>query len=401
MGPSSEEWLEHFTELNAHDPSSRAGTNQRVANILQSLEARLSSDDSRHPDVLTLPFTAEEVGGGIAKFLKKGKAVAADLLSNELIKATSDIITPFLVALFNKLMDLEVYPEEWSLGIILPLFKSGDIADVNCYRGITINSCLSKLFMLLLNNRLQSFCDRHGIIHYNQIGFRKDFRPADHVFTLKTVVDQAFQSKTSLYTCFVDFKKAYDTVWRDGLFHKLLASGAGPKFVRMLRNIYSSSLLAVKMPGGRSSIFPSNVGLKQGCNMSPLLFNLFVNDFLAEISMPFTHSPFLKDVPVNGLMYADDLVLISNSRDGLQNLLDILHDFTESWFLKVNKSKTKTMCFSRVKCDPLGQLRFGPDLIESTKSYCYLGTTITENGSLNEAAHILHDKSIKAMYGLL
>ena len=59
------------------------------------------------------------------------------------------------------------------------------------------------------------------------------------------------------------------------------------------------------------------------------------------------------------------------------------------------------MCFSRVKCDPLGQLKFGADLIESTKSYCYFGTTITENGSLNEAAHILHDKSIKAMYGLL
>ena len=333
--------------------------------------------------------------------MKKGKAVATDLVSNELIKATSDIITPFLVALFNKLLDLEIYPEDWSLGIILPLFKSGDISDVNCYRGITINSCLSKLFMLLLNNRLQSFCDLRKIIHFNQIGFCKDFRAADHVFTLKTLVDQAFQSKESLYVCFVDFKKAYDSVWRDGLFHKLLSNGVSPKFVRLLRNIYKSSSLAIKMTEGRSSTFPSNVGLKQGCNLSPLLFNVFINDFLTETSLHFSHSPFLNDIPVNALMYADDLVLISKTKDGLQNLLNTLHNFTESWFLRINKSKTKTMCFSRVNCEPLKNIKFGSDFINSTESYCYLGTTFTDNGSLNSAAKILHDKSIKAMYGLL
>ena len=400
-GPSSDEWLDHFTKLNANDPSSTAGADERVANILESLEKRLSPDPLHQSGQLTSPFTAKEVGDGIAKFLKNGKAVATDLLSNELIRTTNDIITPFLVALFNKLLDLEIYPDEWSLGIILPLFKSGDAADVNCYRGITINSCLSKLFMLLLNNRLQSFCDQHNIIHFNQIGFRKDFRPADHVFTLKTMVDQAFQAKEPLYVCFVDFRKAYDSVWRDGLYHKLLSTGVDPKFIRLLRNIYKSSSLAVRMSGGRSSIFPSNIGLKQGCNLSPLLFNLFINDFLTEVSMPFSHSPFLLDVPVNSLMYADDLVLVSRTKEGLQNLLDILHVFTESWFLKVNRSKTKTMCFSRVKCDPLGQMKFGPDLIDSAKSYCYLGTTFTDNGSLSEAASILHDKAIKAMYGLL
>ena len=122
------------------------------------------------------------------------------------------------------------------------------------------------------------------------------------MFTLKTLVDQAFQSKESLYVCFVDFKKAYDSVWRDGLFHKLLSNGVSPKFVRLLRNIYKSSSLAIKLTEGRSSIFPSNVGLKQGCNLSPLLFNIFINDFLTETSLHFSYSPFLSDIPVNALM---------------------------------------------------------------------------------------------------
>ena len=94
------------------------------------------------------------------------------------------------------------------------------------------------------------------------------FRPADHVFTMKTLIDQAYKDKEGLYVCFVDFRKAYDTVWRDGLYHKLLNYDVNPAFVRLLRNIYKQSSLAVKTQSGRSSIFASNVGLKQGC--SPL-----------------------------------------------------------------------------------------------------------------------------------
>ncbi len=392
--PSPDEWLEHFSSLNANDPS----TDPRVAGFVSSLQEKLKQSPQGY-DSLTAFFQEDEVGKGI-KALKEGKAVASDLISNEILKATSDIIAPFLVALFNKILELETFPEDWSLGLILPLFKSGDIMNVNCYRGITINSCLSKLFMLLLNNRLQSLCDKHNIINYNQIGFRKGFRPSDHVFTLKTLIDQSFHTKKPLHVCFVDFKKAYDTVWRDGLYHKLLSNGIHPKFVRLLRNIYNTSSLAIKTAGGRSTIFPSNVGLKQGCNLSPLLFNLFVNDFLTEINVSLPHSPLLRGIPINGLMYADDLVLISETESGLQALLDTLHQFTETWCLKVNMSKTKCMHFSRTKITPQA-LKFGSDYLEATDKYCYLGTMFTKNGSLNEAANILHDKAIKAMYGLI
>ena len=112
----------------------------------------------------------------------------------------------------------EYSPGVWGLGIIIPLLKSGDSINVNNYRGVTVNSCLSKLFMLLLNNRLQELCDRKGIIiFYNQIYFRKLFRTADHVFTLKTLIDKAFSEGKELYFCFVDFWKVYDTVWGNGL----------------------------------------------------------------------------------------------------------------------------------------------------------------------------------------
>ena len=399
LQPSSEEWVEHFSSLyvgnNDEDES------QRILQIREDVHHRLDQeDDGPNPDFIMSPCTMDEVKEGIRR-LKKEKAVAMDLVSNDMMIAGEDVIAPILVQLFNRIIQFELPPEVWCLGIIVPLFKSGDSKDVNNYRGITINSCLSKLFMLIMNDRLQKECDRNGLIHFNQIGFRKHFRPADHVFTLKTLIDKAFSEKKQLYTCFVDFRKAYDSVWRDALFFKLLENGISRRFIRLLRNFYLSSELCVKLPNGRSAEFLSKIGLKQGCNLSPLLFNIFINDFLTEVNIHLPHSPLLGNIPVNALFYADDLVLISETKEGLQCLLDKLYEYTLKWSLQVNKSKTKCVVFTNQRKRHVHVVNFGSAPLVTADSYCYLGTVFSRNGSLNEAGHVLHDKASKAMYGLI
>ena len=128
--------------------------------------------------------------------------------------------------------------------------------DPNNYRGITINSCLPKLFILLLNDRMKKLCESKAMIHGNQISFRKGFRPADHVFTLKTI-----SQNKKLCTCFDDFSKAYDTIWRDGLYYKLLEKDGSKSFTRMV-NTYSNTLFGIKLPLGMTSTFSSKVGMK-------------------------------------------------------------------------------------------------------------------------------------------
>ena len=81
---------------------------------------------------------------------------------------------------------------------MVPIHKSGELGEPNNYRGISLNCCLSKLFTLLLNTRVNQFCEENEIIHENQIGFRKGFRTADHVLALKTLTDQAFKDKKKL-----------------------------------------------------------------------------------------------------------------------------------------------------------------------------------------------------------
>ena len=397
LAVSADTWVDHFTLLNKRNPSLNTD-NSHVQRVLSELESRFHSD-TIVSDLLDRKFNVDEVENGI-KRLKAGKATGMDAVSNNILKCASKLLSPFITNLFNCILHSEIFPEAWGLGIIVPLFKSGEPEDPNNYRGISINSCISKLFTMLLNDRLTNFTEVNHTIHFNQLGFRKGFRTADHVFTLKTIIDKTMKDKKNLHVCFVDFKKAYDTVWRDGLFLKLFNNNVSSKFVNLLQSMYKSLRCCVKLPTGLSQPFASLAGLRQGCNLSPLLFNIFINDFINCLSEIKSDCPVLNGIPISCLLYADDLILISETKQGLQALLDCLHDFSNKWFLEVNTTKTKSMIFSRKRNKPENRFVFGDIDLPTCNSYCYLGCVVSQNGSFKSAAHTLYEKATKSMYGL-
>lgn len=121
------------------------------------------------------------------------------------------VFANFSISFWNQLYFLVVGQKVW-----LNLFL--DVRDPSNYRGIAISSYLSKLFVKILCNRLDVFVTENNILCKNQIGFRKANKTIDHVYTLKSIVDKMFRAKKYLYCCFVDFRKAFDTVWRNFLF---------------------------------------------------------------------------------------------------------------------------------------------------------------------------------------
>ena len=152
-----------------------------------------------------------------------GKAAGNDSISNEMIKSSVPIIE--LVLFLIKFWIPAYFPQLWSVGYISPVFKAGDIGDPNYYLGITVCSCLGKLFTLIITERLTKYLDEHNIIHNNQIGFRKGYRTSDHVFVLKSLIDLYTKNDKKVCACLVDFQKAYDTIWINGLFYKLMKYG--------------------------------------------------------------------------------------------------------------------------------------------------------------------------------
>ena len=132
--------------------------------------------------ILNRPITDDEVKKCISK-LKNNKSAGIDGILNEHIKSTQDIMNPLYVLLFNKILDTGVFPAEWLVGVIVPLYKNkGDVHDPNNYRGITLLSCIGKLFTSILNERLKEYSTVNHSINENQAGFRHEYSTLDHIF---------------------------------------------------------------------------------------------------------------------------------------------------------------------------------------------------------------------------
>jgi len=306
--------------------------------------------------------------------------------------------------LFNLILKSGFFPSLWCEGIITPIHKSGNTQDPSNYRGICINSCLGKLFTSILNNRLQNHVLTQNILHNAQIGFLPNHRTSDHLFTLRTLVDKyvTHTTKGKLYTCFIDFKKAFDSIWHDGLLYKLLKYHIGGKFYDLVKNIYSNTKCSIKCGQQRTEYFNYCKGVRQGCILSPILFNLYLNEIPLLLDNNDTDGILLPNGSrLNCLLYADDLVLISNSAKGLQNALTILSQFCQDWLLNVNSKKTKTLIFQK-KCrkSTYNKQHFfiNGDKIEIVNNYTYLGTNISSNGNFSINKINLMEKTRRSIF---
>lgn len=291
------------------------------------------------------------------------------------------------------------FPKLWASGYIVPIYKSGSKDDPLNYRGITIGCSVGKLFTKILNSRLEKFFFNRKIIKWEQIGFCKTKRTSDHLFVLKTLIDKyTQQGNKQLYTCIVDFKKAFDMVGHNELFFKMRLNGISDHFYNILKDMYAKTELCVKLDSiHATNFFPSNVGVRQGDNLSPNLFKLFINDLPEQ----FDNSCYpvkLNNLKLNCLMYADDVILISENAQGLQNALNKLQLYCEYWGLDVNVKKTKSLVFINTGKLTTHKFTFKGNIIEQVRKYTYLGITFSVNGSFTNAAIDVYNKGLKAYF---
>ena len=118
------------------------------------------------------------------------KACATDLILNEFLKSSKSKMLTAFTKLFNTVFNSGHVPDDWSQGIISPIYKNkGDKASPDNYRGITILSCFGKLFTAVLNNRLNKYLEDMNVLAEEQAGFRKGYGTTDHIFNLKCLID--------------------------------------------------------------------------------------------------------------------------------------------------------------------------------------------------------------------
>ena len=164
------------------------------------------------------PICYEEVLHAIAH-LKSNRAPGTDGIPAEAYKKLSGNFISILTNLFNHILNTGHYPQQWSTGILTPVHKGGSRYDPQNYRGITVLNCIGKIFTSILNSRITDWAEERSLIPESQFGFRKYRSMLDCIFILNTAIEVSMSQKKQLYVCYIDFKKAFDSI-----NHKLLWS---------------------------------------------------------------------------------------------------------------------------------------------------------------------------------
>ena len=381
---SPKQWLNHFGTLLFNNDS--------------DTQDHLIHDD---PDsFLNAPVSKDEINL-VLKKLKNRKAAGLDQLSNEMIKTFGSLYTEFLSKLFSKILHEHKFPTLWITGLLLPVHKKGPKSLVKNYRGIMLLSCLGKLFTAILNERLLTFANENNTFAKEQIGFLKGNRTSDNLIILHNLIHKQLSSGEKLYTCFIDFEKAFDRVPRKCLLQKLCKNGIKGKFLKTIENMYQNDNACVRIGDKVTETFPINIGVKQGDNPSPTLFNFYLSDLPEIFNLSDTCPPLLQDgTPVGSLLWADDLVILSKTEEGLRTALKRLENYCDLNLLKINTTKSKCMIFNSRGRTIKKRFIYKSEALKVVRNYTYLGFNLSISGKINDGLFYLHQKAQKAFYKL-
>ena len=162
----------------------------------------------------------------------------------------------------------------------MPIRKKGSGESFDDYRGVTLLSVVGKIFGKVIEARLRSFCEARGLLDDAQFGFRARRACRDALLVLTETVEMA---EHPVFCGFLDIAKAYPSVWRAGMWKKLLDNGITGRMWWVLRSLYARCEVGIRVAGSVTSWYEEAVGLREGCVVSPLLFAIYINDLAGEV----------------------------------------------------------------------------------------------------------------------
>ena len=273
---------------------------------------------------------------------------------------------------------------------MIPLHKGGDKCDITNYREITLGSHVGKLFCSVLNARLSEVMEQ-SILKEAQGGFRKNRRTTDKIFVVNGIGKLRRSQGKKTWMAFLDFKKAFPSVWREGLWGKMRGYGIEGKFLRLFERLYSDVGARVRVGKVFSERFMIKEGLRQGCILSPTLFSLFLMDLAVELERKGL------GVRVNGTWmgtccFADDIVLLGDSEGELKSMLNVVAEYARRWKLRFNASKCGALVVGKKKSGKLWRL--GTEEIKEVNEYKYLGVWINRQATGHNHINHLEEKAM-------
>lgn len=344
-------------------------------------EETLINDNENENENLEQPFTLAELKYILRK-AKVNKAPGIDRVPYEFFKNASEEFLSELTKLFNNLYDnvCEV-DESFMESIIFPIFKKGDPNNTSNYRGISFLNCIAKILMGIINERLSKWIEEHNVLNEFQAGFRKRYSVVDNIYNLASIVHLKFDEKKKVYAFFVDFKAAFDKIPRKYLFRKLRSLGLPNKIINLIENIYRHTRSAVWTGSELSDFFETHAGVKQGCLLSPTLFTLYLEDLFEFLGGGLT----INGENIRILLYADDIVILSDDIDIMQNMINRLEMYCDQWKMEVNLEKSEMLIFRKAgRISQREKWFYKGEQVKLASEFSYLGVILTPKMSFGK-----------------
>lgn len=354
-------WMQYFERLLNRPPPNEAAVEEFVDPATEEV---------------TEPSTAE-VKKSLRR-MRKNKAPGADGVQAELWQVAEEGEQDWLAEMILRVWREERMPEDWNLGMIVPVHKKEDRANCSNYRGISLLSMGYKLFAKILEKRMKPFY-REAIGSY-QAGFVEGRSTTDQLFIIRQYLEKFWEYNKESWHLFVDFKQAYDSIDRPTLWKIMASLGVPEKLIRLARMCYEGTRCCVRVGGQRSPPFQVTTGLRQGCPLAPILFNFALEWVMRQVD----HSGGLRleDLSCDRLAYADDVDLMADDFAGVERKLVDLRTAASKVGMAINEDKTKLMKIHKNHEFVCERVACGGLQLEAVSEFKYLGSIVTNRNDM-------------------
>ena len=359
-----------------NDATSHNRLKQEFESVFPAYLASHVNDDISH-----FFFSWQDMVDMLSK-LKPGKSYSGFIKAEHILNGTPKLAI-HLHILFNAMLQHSYIPTLLLRGNISPLVKDrdGNMSDSSNYRAITLSSIFIQMFESLQKAKFGYFFPDSDY----QFGFKPGVSTSHAIFSLKNTVDYFTNNGSRVFLSFLDCSKAFDRISHWGLFIKLIGRNVPLCFLMCVIYLYSNMSCVVKWNDSVSRSFDVPTGTKQGGILSPDFFKLYVHDLIDLLVTSGFGCNVIKTI-ISCLFFADDIVLLSPSRHGLQMLLNICVTYCKRYCLDFNVKKSKIMVVGKTYGYPLSSLFLDNEPLEYVDSYKYLGVELSTGKSLSFSA---------------